>query len=235
LGSARVMTDSSGVVQFDSDYFPFGGQRSVVSNEDSPLKFNGKWRDSTGIDNSYRRFYDSSLGRWLSPDPVQGQVGTPVTNNLYPYVGDDPLDRVDPRGTFYFCTFCFSFTIPCLFPHNNIQLCNYWRGIIATGDLCDKSYGAAALAACLHLGGSCFGNCFRACTVSADPLCRQKFGGHTAAACASRDKCRAAFTAGCGAACFIELFAGRRFTICVPSICFDDCDFGGCDGSFNDF
>jgi RHS repeat-associated protein len=233
LGSSRVMTDSSGVTQFDSDYYPFGGQRSVVGNEDSPLKFNGKWRDSTGVDNSFRRFYDPALGRWLSPDPVWGRVGVPSTNNLYPYVVNDPLDKIDPRGTLHIEFLCITFTIPCFFPPNNLALCAYWQGLLQAGDLCDKSYAAAALPACLRSGLSCFARCMRFCTISGDPLCRQKFPQHTLDACGKRDKCRAEVNGICTGGCFFELFAGRRFTICIPILVLDDCDFGGCGSAFD--
>ena len=43
------------------------------------------------------RVFDADLGRWLSRDPVpdaEFQQGP----NLYAYVGDDPVNRVDPFG-----------------------------------------------------------------------------------------------------------------------------------------
>jgi RHS repeat-associated protein len=41
------------------------------------------------------RMYSPSLGRFLQTDPI----GTKDDLNLYAYVGDDPIDRVDPSGT----------------------------------------------------------------------------------------------------------------------------------------
>jgi RHS repeat-associated protein len=40
------------------------------------------------------RFYDPSLGRFLQTDPV----GTADDLNLYAYVGNNPVNRVDPTG-----------------------------------------------------------------------------------------------------------------------------------------
>jgi RHS repeat-associated protein len=43
---------------------------------------------------TFYRGYDVSLGRWLSPDPL-GDVDGP---NIYQYVGNDPVRRMDPLG-----------------------------------------------------------------------------------------------------------------------------------------
>ena len=65
-GSARVMTNASGVTQFESDYYPQGGQRPITTTVDSLLKFTGIQRDAeSGLDN-IRRVYDPSLGRVLA-------------------------------------------------------------------------------------------------------------------------------------------------------------------------
>ncbi|HWW03186.1 MAG TPA: RHS repeat-associated core domain-containing protein [Candidatus Acidoferrum sp.] len=40
------------------------------------------------------RFYDSSLQRWLNRDPIQEAGGI----NLYEFVGNDPVDNIDPFG-----------------------------------------------------------------------------------------------------------------------------------------
>ena len=40
------------------------------------------------------RYYDPSAGRWITRDPI-GYAGG---GNLYGYVGNDPVNRTDPRG-----------------------------------------------------------------------------------------------------------------------------------------
>jgi len=41
-----------------------------------------------------QRYYDPQLGRWLSADPIGFAGGL----NLYTYVGNNPVTRVDPSG-----------------------------------------------------------------------------------------------------------------------------------------
>jgi RHS repeat-associated protein len=48
----------------------------------------------TGLQNNLNRWYDPSVGRWLSEDPVS--AGDDF--NLYRYVGGNPIVFVDPTG-----------------------------------------------------------------------------------------------------------------------------------------
>jgi len=62
----------------------------------------GKERDSeSGLDHFKYRNYASSMGRWMSPDPSQlrfANLGDPQSLNLYIYVGNNPINRVDLDG-----------------------------------------------------------------------------------------------------------------------------------------
>ncbi len=68
----------------------------------------GKERDTeSGNDYFGARYYNSNTGRFLSPDwsakedPVPyASLANPQTLNLYAYVGNNPLDRVDVDGHF---------------------------------------------------------------------------------------------------------------------------------------
>lgn len=44
------------------------------------------------------RYYDPSVGRWTQQDAVAGSIGDPRTVNRYAYVGNDPVNLVDPEG-----------------------------------------------------------------------------------------------------------------------------------------
>jgi len=65
-GSVRAMTNSTGVKQFESDYYPQGGQRVITATKDSLLKFQAKQLDTeSGLENA-ARLYSSATGRLLS-------------------------------------------------------------------------------------------------------------------------------------------------------------------------
>jgi len=64
--------------------------------------------NSTGLDYADQRFYASTYGRFLTPDPAgaggassgsSSNSGDPVSWNRYAYTGGDPVNRVDPMGT----------------------------------------------------------------------------------------------------------------------------------------
>jgi RHS repeat-associated protein len=61
----------------------------------------GKERDAeSGLDNFGARFDTSSLGRFMTPDPLMasGHVSDPRTWNRYTYALNDPLQFTDPTG-----------------------------------------------------------------------------------------------------------------------------------------
>ena len=106
VGSSRVITDSSGNLCYDADFYPFGGERPYTTTCSQNYKFTGKERDSeSGLDDFGARFYTSSVGRFMSPDwaarPTAvpyAVLGDPQSLNLYTYVRNDPITRADADG-----------------------------------------------------------------------------------------------------------------------------------------
>ena len=95
LGSSRVVTSNTGVVCYDADFYPYGGERTVTNScTQNNYKFEGKERDTeTGNDDFGARYYSWRFGRWLSADwstvpvPVPyANLGNPQTLNLYAMV-----------------------------------------------------------------------------------------------------------------------------------------------------
>jgi RHS repeat-associated protein len=81
---------------------PFGDNLTCTADiYDSPLHFTGKERDSeSGLDNFDARYYGSSLGRFMSPDPgnAGASLDSPQSWNAYSYVLNNPLNAIDPTG-----------------------------------------------------------------------------------------------------------------------------------------
>ncbi len=99
LGSASVVTSATGTIVEESDYYPFGGERIITNSDPNPYKFTGKERDTeTGLDYAIFRYYNSRLGRFMSPDLLAGGVDDPQSLNRYAYVLNDPVNLVDPLG-----------------------------------------------------------------------------------------------------------------------------------------
>ena len=84
----------------ESDYYPFGGERVVgTPTVDDPHKFAGMYLDGeSGLYHTWFRMYSPSLGRWLAPDPLAGNVENPQSLNRYTYVLNNPVNFVDPLG-----------------------------------------------------------------------------------------------------------------------------------------
>lgn len=108
LGSASVVTGPTGAIQSESDYYPYGGEIVITAGSGIPnrYKFTGKERDAeSGLDNFGARYYTSSLGRFMTPDwsarattIPYALFGEPQSLNLYGYVRNDPVSRVDADG-----------------------------------------------------------------------------------------------------------------------------------------
>jgi RHS repeat-associated protein len=82
------------------DYLPFGELNSSDSGIDTH-KFTGKERDQeSGLDNSGARYYASSMGRFISPDPENAgaSADAPQSWNGYTYVLNNPISATDPDG-----------------------------------------------------------------------------------------------------------------------------------------
>lgn len=106
LGTERSRTALSGAVSETCLALPFGDGQSCFGNETTPNHFTGKERDSeSGLDYFGARYFNSNQGRWLSPDWSDTPDAIPYANlsdpqslNLYGYVHDNPVNRLDPDG-----------------------------------------------------------------------------------------------------------------------------------------
>ena len=99
LGSVRQLTDGAGQVLAAQGYTPFGVLLWYEGSAASAYGYTGEQEDaSTGLVFLRARYYDPGMGRFISKDPFPGYVREPQTLNLYVYVANNPLGRVDPAG-----------------------------------------------------------------------------------------------------------------------------------------
>ena len=107
LGSTNKFVKSTGVIQNDSDYYPYGGERIYSQSASSQnYRFTGKEYDSeSGLDNFEARYDSPNLGRFMTPDWAARPTavpyavfGDPQSLNLYGFVRNDPVSRVDADG-----------------------------------------------------------------------------------------------------------------------------------------
>ncbi len=107
LGSANVLTDSSGVKKELMEYEPYGQfsrhEKYGSSEEVAWFYFTGKKLDEeSGLFFYGARYYDPSLGRFLTPDTIVQRPSNPQTFNRYTYCNNNPINFVDSDGYSWF-------------------------------------------------------------------------------------------------------------------------------------
>ncbi len=106
LGTERARTNLANGIGESCQSLPFGDGQVCAGSDVSPLHFTGKERDTeSNLDDFDARYYSSQLGRFMTPDwdikPAAvpyAKFGDPLTLNLYTYVENAPLNRVDADG-----------------------------------------------------------------------------------------------------------------------------------------
>jgi RHS repeat-associated protein len=94
LGSTRLLTNSTGDSTATFTYTPYGQLQANTGTATTPLGYAGQYTDpTTGLQNDRARWYDSSTGQFLTPDPLDELTGHP-----YVYADDSPVNLSDPSG-----------------------------------------------------------------------------------------------------------------------------------------
>jgi len=96
LGSTRGITNSSQAVTDTVLYDGFGMTVSRTGTTPTPFGFVGKGQYQTDSDSGLmllgHRYYDASVGRFISSDPAQ------AGDNWYAYCDNNPLTETDSQG-----------------------------------------------------------------------------------------------------------------------------------------
>jgi RHS repeat-associated protein len=94
LGSTVALTNSSGTVQTEYSYEPFGKATISGAASNNPSKYTGREDDQTGLYFYRARYYSPTLQRFISEDPIGLAGGI----NLFAYAGNNPISFRDPSG-----------------------------------------------------------------------------------------------------------------------------------------
>ncbi|MBI3020541.1 MAG: RHS repeat-associated core domain-containing protein [Candidatus Omnitrophica bacterium] len=107
LGSVTAATDARGALVETYRYRAFGegtvlapdGSARAASALQNPYRFTGRELDGETNLYFYRaRYYQQTIGRFLTPDPFPASPTNPQSLHRYSYVENNPINRLDPLG-----------------------------------------------------------------------------------------------------------------------------------------
>lgn len=103
LGTPIKQVNSSGVVVENVSYDPYGKVLTQSGSLNTKKGYTGHEEDvDTGLVYAQARYYNPSIGRFVSQDPVfwqiQRGVDDPQLMNSYSYARNNPLTYLDPNG-----------------------------------------------------------------------------------------------------------------------------------------
>ena len=93
-GSVVAIVDENGNITHKYQYDDFGKVVQKQEADYNPFQYVGKYGVMVLNDHQYymrARHYDPTIGRFLSEDPIW-------STNLYPYVDNNPIMSIDPKG-----------------------------------------------------------------------------------------------------------------------------------------
>jgi RHS repeat-associated protein len=107
-GNVAALVRDDGTLAAVYEYSPFGEplRAEVLDSDiaDNPFRFSTKYTDvESGLVYYGMRYYSPSLGRFINRDPIEEAGGI----NLYGFVGNDPVNRLDRLGLKQACTTSF--------------------------------------------------------------------------------------------------------------------------------
>jgi RHS repeat-associated protein len=94
LGSTLALTDTSGAVQTQYTYEPFGNTSSSGLPSGNTFQYTGRQNDATGLYYYRARYYSPVYQRLISEDPIGLTGGI----NRYVYAINSPANFRDPTG-----------------------------------------------------------------------------------------------------------------------------------------
>jgi RHS repeat-associated protein len=94
LGSTLALTDGSGTTLASYAYEPFGNTTVTSGSSTNEFEYTGRENDGTGLYFYRERYYNPTLQRFITEDPLEFAAGV----NFYGYVSGNPISIKDPSG-----------------------------------------------------------------------------------------------------------------------------------------
>jgi RHS repeat-associated protein len=97
-GSVVALSNEDGSITTSYTYSPFGNVNTthIIGNVTNPILYTGQYYDvETNQYYMKNRYYSSQMGRFITEDPLAFGAGD---LNFYRYVGNNPVNFVDPLG-----------------------------------------------------------------------------------------------------------------------------------------
>ena len=105
----KLVTNNSANTSFEQATLPFGTSLDAETSGITNQRFTSYDRSTVAnLDYAQNRSYSSGQGRFTSVDPIgmsSGSASNPQSNNLYAYVGNNPIDYTDPSGLKMVCDY----------------------------------------------------------------------------------------------------------------------------------
>ena len=100
-GSTVALTDAAQTVVNRYAYDPFGAPTAIAEQTTNPFRYIGQFGvtdEPNDLLFAPRRFYSSTLGRFLTKDAAEFSAANPQTMNEYVYSLNNPVILIDPSG-----------------------------------------------------------------------------------------------------------------------------------------
>ena len=100
LGSPIMATNETGAVLWIREYSAYGDPKTQGAAE--TVSYAGhEYYPESNLTNMGARWYNSELGRFMSPDPVGFNAGNTLSFNRYLYGNNNPYTFYDPDGEYF--------------------------------------------------------------------------------------------------------------------------------------
>ena len=102
LGSTSLTTGGA-AVEASKSYYAYGAERAAAGHLQTDRTFTGQKREATGLMYYNARYYDPTLGTFVSPDSMVPNPARVIEYNRFIYARGNPLKYKDPSGHIALC------------------------------------------------------------------------------------------------------------------------------------